>query len=111
VSCLQGHRLLYLHGVENLSSTRVGGSASCRELLLRAWAHTLVGAEFVVRGRDFSCEAEICHARQRLLVRGGDLSCEAETYRVGRRLLVEVPLVGNWSEMQPTGRRPDVLPV
>jgi hypothetical protein len=24
---------------------------------------------------------------------------------------VEIPLVGNWSEMQPTGRRLDVLPV
>jgi hypothetical protein len=35
-----------------------------------------------------------------LLVRGGDLSCEAETCRARRRW---VPLVGNWSEMQPTG--------
>jgi hypothetical protein len=39
------------------------------------------------------------------LVRGGGLSCGAETCR-GR-----IPLVGNWSEMLPTGRKRDVLPV
>jgi hypothetical protein len=38
------------------------------------------------------------------VVRGGDLSCEAETSW-------GVPLVGNWSEMLPTGRRLDVLQV
>jgi hypothetical protein len=53
------------------------------------WAHTPVGTG--------------------LLVRGGDLSCEAETCRAKRRLVVGVPLVGNWSEMQPTGQRLDVL--
>jgi hypothetical protein len=37
--------------------------------------------------------------------------CEAEACRAWRRLVVGVPLVGNWSEMQPTGRRLDVLPV
>jgi hypothetical protein len=37
-------------------------------------------------------------------VRGGDLSCEAE-------LVMGIPLVGNYSEMLPTGRRLDVLPV
>jgi hypothetical protein len=42
--------------------------------------------------------------RRRLVVRGGVLSCEAET-------CLGVPLVGNWSEMLPTGRRLDVLPV
>jgi hypothetical protein len=40
-----------------------------------------------------------------------DLSCEAETSRARRRLVVGIRLVGNWSEMQPTSRRPDVLPV
>jgi hypothetical protein len=38
------------------------------------------------------------------LVRGGDFSCETETCR-------GIPLVGNWSEMLPTSRRLDVLPV
>jgi hypothetical protein len=37
-------------------------------------------------------------ARQRLVVRGGGL-------------LEGIPLVGNWSEMLPTGRKHDVLPV
>jgi hypothetical protein len=37
-------------------------------------------------------------ARRRLLVRGGDLS-------------EGIPLVGNWSEMLPTSRKHDVLPV
>jgi hypothetical protein len=52
------------------------------------------------------------------LVQGGDLSCEAETCRVRRRLVVRgedlsegIPLVGNWSEMLPTGRKCDILPV
>jgi hypothetical protein len=44
----------------------------------------------------------VCHGprtsrSQKEVVRGGDLS--------------GIPLMGNWSEMLPTGRRPDVLPV
>jgi hypothetical protein len=39
------------------------------------------------------------------LAPGGDLSCEAKTCHA------RVPLVGNWSEMLPTGRKHDVLPV
>jgi hypothetical protein len=42
---------------------------------------------------------------------GSDFSCEVETCRARRRLVVGVPLVGNWSEMQPAGRRLDVCPV
>jgi hypothetical protein len=49
-------------------------------------------------GGDLSCEAENCRARQRLVVRGGDL-------------LEGVPLAGNWSEMLPTSREHDILPV
>jgi hypothetical protein len=41
---------------------------------------------------------DTCRARRRLIVRGGNLS-------------EEVPLVGNWSEMLPTGREQDILPV
>jgi hypothetical protein len=41
----------------------------------------------------------------------GGWSCEAETRHARRRLVVGIPLVGNWSEMQPTSWRPDVLPV
>jgi hypothetical protein len=51
------------------------------------------------------------HARCRLVARGGVFSCEAETSRARRRLVRGVPLVGNWSEMLPTGRSRDVLPV
>jgi hypothetical protein len=54
------------------------------------WAHTPVGTG--------------------LFVQGGDLSRDW-TCRARRRLVVGVPLVGNWSEMQPTGQRLDVLPV
>jgi hypothetical protein len=93
--------------------------ASVVVLAPRVMAHVPVGAE----GR--LCEAETFRARRRLVVRGGDLSCEAETCRVRRRLVVRcrdfsceaetsrggIPLVGNWSEVLPTGRRPDVLPV
>jgi hypothetical protein len=56
-----------------------------RGLSPRVWAHAPIGAGLVVRGGDLSCEAETCRAR--------------------RGLVVEVPLVGNWSEMQPTGLR------
>jgi hypothetical protein len=66
-------------------------------LSLHVLAHELVGADLVVRGGDLSCEVETCRARWRLLVQGEDLS--------------GVRLVGSWSEMQPTGRRLDVLPV
>jgi hypothetical protein len=33
----------------------------------------------------------------------------AETCRARRRLVVGIPLMGNWSEMQPTSRRLNVL--
>jgi hypothetical protein len=68
VSYLHGRQLLYLQDMGNLSSTHVGGSASCRELSLRVWAHTPVGAELVVRGGDLSCEADTCRARRTLVV-------------------------------------------
>jgi hypothetical protein len=48
---------------------------------------------------------------------GGELawdvvfSCEVESCRARRRLIEGVPLVGNWSEMLPTGREHDVLAV
>jgi hypothetical protein len=84
VSCLHGRQLLYLHGVGNRSSTRIGGDAR------------VVG---------FRCASG--PMRQSEL----DLSCEAETSRVRRRLVMGIPLVGNWSEMKPTGRRLVVLPV
>jgi hypothetical protein len=45
-----------------------------------------------------SCEAETCCASPRLVVRGGDLS-------------EGVPLVGNWSDMLPSSREHDVLPM
>jgi hypothetical protein len=51
----------------------VPSHASVAMLASSVWAHTIVGAELVVRG--------------------GDLSCEAKTGS----------LVGSWSEMRPTG--------
>jgi hypothetical protein len=80
VSCFHGRQLLYLHGVGSCSPTRISG-----------------GAHVVCHGpRTSQSRSEV--------VRGGDFSCEAETF-------VGIPLVGNWLEMQPTGRRLDVLPV
>jgi hypothetical protein len=66
---------------------------------------------FVARPGPCASRSRTCCARQRLVVRGVDLSCKAETSRARRRLIVGFPLVGNWSEMQPTGRRLDVFPV
>jgi hypothetical protein len=77
-----------------------------------------VRRRLVVRGGDLSCEAKTCRARRRLAVRGEDLSCEAETLsgqaktcRVRQRLVGGIPLVGNRSEMLPTGRKHVILPV
>jgi hypothetical protein len=84
VSCLHGRQLLYLHGVGNRSSTRISGGA---------------------RALGFHCASGPTRQSE------PDLSCEAETSRARQRLLVGIPLVGNWSEMQPTGQRLDVLPV
>jgi hypothetical protein len=77
------------------------------------------GADFlceveICRGVDLSCEAETCRgvdlSCKAEICRGVDLSCEAEI-RARQRLVVGVPLMGNWSEMQPTGQRLGVLPV
>jgi hypothetical protein len=54
--------------------------------------------ELLVRTSGLSWEAGTCSARRRLFVRGGDR-------------LEEVPLVGNWSKMLPTGQEQDILPV
>jgi hypothetical protein len=43
------------------------------------WVHVPVGVRLVVRGGDFSCEAETSCVRRRLVVRGGDFSFEPET--------------------------------
>jgi hypothetical protein len=62
-------------------------------------AHAPVGGGGeLMLGGDLSREAGSSRVRRRLLVRGGDL-------------LGEIPLVGNWLEMLPTGRSRDVLPV
>jgi hypothetical protein len=78
--------------------TRVGGGARALYSRRAPWP-------------TYQSEPEGGRARWRLVVRGGDFSCEAETSRARQRLVVGTALVGNWSEIQPTGRRPDVLPV
>jgi hypothetical protein len=84
VSCLHGRQLLYLHGVGNRPSMLVGGGA---------------------RAVGFRCASgPMCQLEP-------DFSCKVETCRVRRRHVVGIPLVGNWSEMQPTGQRLAVLPV
>jgi hypothetical protein len=51
--------------------------ASVVVLALCVWAHVPAGAGLLVRGGDFSCEAETSRARRSLIVRGGDLSWES----------------------------------
>jgi hypothetical protein len=89
-------------------------SRSRGELARGGTCHTR--RRLVTQGRDLSCGVETCRARQRLVTRGEDSSCKAETCHAGRRLVVRggdssegVPLVGNWSEMLPIGRKRDVL--
>jgi hypothetical protein len=76
--------------------------ASVVMLVSCIWAHISVGARLVMRGEDFLWP--------RLVVRGGDLSCEAETRHARWRVVMGVPLMRNWTEMQPTGQTLDVLP-
>jgi hypothetical protein len=59
-------------------------------VVLAPWA-------FTTRLCPRASQSRTCRARQRLVVRGGDFSCEAETSRARRGLFVGVPLVGNWS--------------
>jgi hypothetical protein len=89
VACA-GHQLVHLHGVETRSPHTSWWRRSRPRLAPRVVAHAPVGV-----GRSLG-EAETCRARRRLVVRGGDLS-------------EGVPLVGNWSEMLPTGQEHDVL--
>jgi hypothetical protein len=95
---LHDRQLVCLHGAGNRSPTRFGGGTRAPGSRRVSWPthQSKLGG-----GR----------ARRRLVVRGGYLSCEEETCHVRRELVVGIPLVGNWSEMQPTGQRLDVLPV
>jgi hypothetical protein len=48
-------------------------------VVLAPWAHTVRTGPMHQSEPDLSCEAETCCARRRLVVRGGDFSCDAET--------------------------------
>jgi hypothetical protein len=78
-------QLVCLHGAGNRSPTRRGGDVR----VLGSWRVFWLTPQ---------SESGTARARRRLVVRGGDCS-------------EEVPLVGNWSEMLPTGQDQDVLPV
>jgi hypothetical protein len=78
--------------------TFVPPHASVAMLAPRVWAHVLVGVGLLVRGGDFSCEAETCCARRRLVVRGRDFSCEAEKGSYSGKLVGDA---ANWLK---TGR-------
>jgi hypothetical protein len=90
-SWLHDRQLVYLHGAGKRSPTHFSGGARAPGSCRVSWPthQSEVGG---------SCEAETCRARRGLLVRGGDLSGK-------------ISLIGNWSEMLPTGRSRDVLPV
>jgi hypothetical protein len=79
-----------------------------RQLLYLSWR-----GETFPHARQWWCPRPVLAPRvmAHVPVRAGGWSCEAETCRARRRLVVGIPFVGNWSEMQPTGRRLDVLPV
>jgi hypothetical protein len=72
--------------------------------MARGIGHPCVMVEMFVYWGCAACHVPCLSRSWGLLVRGGDLSCEAETAR-------GVPLLGNWSEILPTGREQDVLPV
>jgi hypothetical protein len=81
-----GHQLVYFHGGGNQSPTRRGGGVCALGSCRVSWptpqsesggsrgAETCcAGRRLTMRGGDFSCEAETCHARRRLV--GVDPSC------------------------------------
>jgi hypothetical protein len=84
-------QLVYLHGAGN-------------------WSPHVVTQMFAAWGRA-ACRGPHPSRSRGRLVRGGDWSCEAETCRARRRHVGGVPLVGNQGEMQPTSREHCVLPV
>jgi hypothetical protein len=80
-----GRQLVPLHGAGNRSPMCHGGGARAPGSRRVSWPTP-------------QSESGGARARWRLAVRG-------------RNLLEGIPLVGNWSEMLPTGRKHDVLPV
>jgi hypothetical protein len=78
-------QLVCLHGAGNRSPTHRGGDVRVSGPQRVSWPTPQL-------------DSGTARARRRLVVQGGDYS-------------EEVPLVGNWSEMLPTGREQDVLPV
>jgi hypothetical protein len=58
-------------------------------------------AHVLVRARGWSREADTCLVRRRFLVRGGDFSCEAETCRGDPSCRELVRDAANWPK---TGR-------
>jgi hypothetical protein len=65
---------------------------------------------FVSRGRAACRDPRLSRSREEL-ARDGDFSCEAESCRARRRLLGGGPSSRELSEMLPSGRRLGVLPV
>jgi hypothetical protein len=70
-------QLVRLHGMGNWCSTRRSGRAhvpgSCHVVWFVSWSEmesARANELLVVRGRDWSCAAETCRARRRLVVRG-----------------------------------------
>jgi hypothetical protein len=80
-----GYQLVYLYGAGNRSPTRHGGGVPAPGSRRMSWPTP-------------QSESGLARAGCGLVVRGGDLS-------------EGVSLVGNWSEMLPTSREHDVLPV
>jgi hypothetical protein len=98
LAACMSRQLVQLHGAGNRSPTRRGGDVRSLRSRRVSWPTPQSELGELARDRDLSCEAESYRARQRL-VGGGPFSGE---------------LVGdarNWSEMLPTGRKRDVLPV
>jgi hypothetical protein len=83
------HAGLTLVGDGNYSCERVvgGGDSSCKQLVGGEVETYRARRRFLVRGRDSLWGTETPRAGQKLLMRGGDWSCEAEACR-GSHLLV-----------------------
>jgi hypothetical protein len=84
MSCLHGHQLLYLHGMGNRSSTRVGGGA-------RAVGFRCASGPTRQPEPDFSCEAETCRGSPSSGELVGDAANWPKTGRLASVGLDQVP--------------------
>jgi hypothetical protein len=82
---LHDRQLVHLHGAGNRSPTRYGGGARASGPHRMSWPTHQSESGELMRGGNFSCEAETSHVRRGLVVQGGDSLERIPLWGTGRR--------------------------